>query len=93
MHYQKKPFQETKLVSCIRGSIYDVIIDLRKNSPTYQKWYGDILSRDNRKLFYIPKGFAHGFKTLERDTELYYMMDQVYQKEYAEEIYPTQNIF
>ena len=78
MHYQEEPYGETKVVRSTRGSVYDVIIDLRKNSPTYDKWYGDILSADNGKMLYIPKGFAHGYKTLEDNTELFYMMDQVY---------------
>ncbi len=86
MHYQEDPYAETKIVRCTRGSIYDVMVDLRKGSPTYNKWYGGILSADNGKMFYIPKGFAHGYKTLEDNTELFYMMDQVYVKEAAREI-------
>lgn len=86
MHYQEEPYAETKIVRCTRGSIYDVIIDLRKNSSTHNKWYGDILSSHNGKMFYIPKGFAHGYKTLEDNTEIFYMMDQVYVKEAAREI-------
>lgn len=86
MHYQEEPYAETKIVRCTRGAIYDVIIDLRKNSPTYNKWYGETLSAHNGKMFYIPKGFAHGYKTLEDNTEIFYMMDQVHKKEAAREI-------
>lgn len=86
MHYQEAPWEETKIVRCTRGAIYDVMIDLRKDSPTYQQWHGETLSADNGKMFYIPKGFAHGYKALENDTELFYMMDQIYVKESAREI-------
>ena len=86
MHYQESPYEETKIVRCTRGSIYDVMVDLRENSPTYNQWYGEVLSADNGKMFYIPKGFAHGYKTLEDNTELFYMMDQIYVKEAAREI-------
>lgn len=86
MHYQEAPFEETKIVRCTAGSIYDVMLDLRKDSPTYNQWYGEILSADNGKMFYIPKGLAHGYKTLEDNTELFYMMDQVYIKEAAREV-------
>ena len=86
MHYQESPYEETKIVRCTRGAIYDCMVDLRKNSPTYNQWYGEVLSADNGKMFYIPKGFAHGYKTLEDNTELFYMMDRVYVKEAAREI-------
>ena len=90
MHYQEEPYAETKIVRCTRGSIYDVILDLRKSSPTYNQWHGEELSADNGKMLYIPKGFAHGYKTLEDDAELFYMMDQIYVKEAAREI-PHEN--
>lgn len=86
MHYQEVPYDETKIVRCTAGSVYDVMLDLRRDSPTYNQWYGEILSRENGKIFYIPKGFAHGYKTLEDSTELFYMMDQVYVKEAAREL-------
>ena len=89
MHYQISPFEETKIVRCTRGSIYDVMLDLREGSPTYNQWYGTVLSSENGKMFYIPKGFAHGYKTLEHNTELCYMMDQIYVKEAAREIDAT----
>lgn len=78
MHYQVAPFQEAKLVRCTRGSIYDVIIDLRKDSPTFKKWIAVELTQDNYKIFYIPKDFAHGFITLEDNTEVSYLMTEIY---------------
>ena len=86
MHYQEEPYSETKIVRCTRGAIYDVIIDSRKDSTTYNQWYGIELSANNGTMFYIPKGFAHGYKTLEDNTELFYMMDQVYVQKAAKEI-------
>lgn len=86
MHFQEAPYEETKIVRCTQGAVYDVMLDLRKNSPTYNQWYEDVLSAENGKMFYIPKGFAHGYKTLENNTELFYMMDQIYVKESAREI-------
>ena len=86
MHYQEAPYEETKIVRCTRGSIYDVMVDLRESSPTYNQWHGDVLSEKNGKIFYIPKGFAHGYKTLEDDTELFYMMDEAHHQESAKEI-------
>ena len=68
MHFQKKPFEETKLVRCTRGKIFDVIIDLRPESNTYKKWIGVELKSDDFKMLYIPEGFAHGFQTLEDNT-------------------------
>ena len=94
MHYQEAPFGETKIVRCTRGAAYDVMLDLREDSPTYNQWFGEILSPDNGKMFYIPKGFAHGYKTLEDNTELFYMMDQVYVKKAAREVsYLSYGIF
>jgi len=78
MHYQKAPHQEAKLVRCSRGSIYDVIIDLRKDSPTFMDWIGVELSQDNYKMLYIPEDFAHGFITLEDNTEVSYLMSEFY---------------
>ena len=83
MHYQNKPHEEEKIVSCIKGSIYDVIIDLRKDSPSYCKWFSVELTGENHKMLYIPKGFAHGFHTLEDNTEVYYQMSQFYYPEAA----------
>jgi dTDP-4-dehydrorhamnose 3,5-epimerase len=78
MHYQKAPHQEAKLVRCSRGCIYDVIIDLRNDSPTFMDWIGVELSQDNYKMLYIPQDFAHGFITLEDNTEVSYLMSEFY---------------
>lgn len=78
MHYQVAPFQEAKLVRCTRGSIYDVIIDLRKDSPTYKQWIGVELTQENFKMLYIPEDFAHGFITLEDNCEISYLMSELY---------------
>lgn len=83
MHYQGSPYEETKIVSCCKGSIYDVIIDLRKESDTYCKWESFELSAYNKRYLYIPKGFAHGYKTLEDDTDVFYMMTEFYISEYS----------
>ena len=72
MHYQAKPHTEAKLVRCTAGAIYDVIIDLRPESPTFRQWLSETLSADNHRMFYIPEGFAHGFQTLTDNTELIY---------------------
>ena len=78
MHYQKAPHQEAKLVRCSRGSIYDVIIDLRKDSSTFKQWIGVELSQDNYKMLYVPEDFAHGFITLEDNCEISYLMSEFY---------------
>lgn len=80
MHFQKTPYQEDKYITCTHGSIQDVIIDLRKDSPTYLRWDSFILSRENRQWLLIPKGFAHGYLTLEDDTDVFYMVSQFYTK-------------
>ncbi len=78
MHYQVEPYGEVKLVRCLKGSIYDVVIDLRKESSTYLGWMGVELDDKNRDMLYIPKGFAHGFLTLKDDTEIFYQMSEYY---------------
>ncbi len=78
MHYQAPPHEEVKLVRCIRGSIFDVIIDLRPDSPTYRQWVGVELTATNRQMLYVPRGFAHGFQTLEDDTEVFYHVSEFY---------------
>ena len=78
MHYQAEPFAETKVVQCVRGKIFDVVLDLRKDSKTFGKWIGEELSADNNKAFYIPKGLAHGFQTLEDDSEVLYAISAKY---------------
>jgi len=79
MHYQLPPFAEIKLLRCIAGAIFDVIIDLRKNSATFLQWFGTELSAENKKMIYIPEGFAHGFQTLTDNCELIYHHSQFYE--------------
>jgi dTDP-4-dehydrorhamnose 3,5-epimerase len=89
MHYQVAPYEEAKLVSCIRGTLYDVIIDLRPDSPTYCQWFAVELAAHRSpliapyKMLYVPKGFAHGFQTLEDNTEVFYQMSEFYHPEYG----------
>ena len=83
MHYQTYPYEEVKIVRCTKGKIFDVIIDLRPDSQSYKKWFGIELSYENHKMIYIPKGFAHGFQTLEDNTEIFYHMSDCYMPEYA----------
>jgi dTDP-4-dehydrorhamnose 3,5-epimerase len=78
MHYQVEPFREVKLVRCIRGTIYDVIIDLRPDSPSFRAWAGFELSADNRRTLYVPEGFAHGYVTLADDSEVFYQVSEFY---------------
>ena len=78
MHYQAKPHEETKVVRCTRGAIYDVIVDLRPESPTFRKWIAVELSADNRRMLYVPPGFAHGFQSLVDDTEVFYQISTFY---------------
>jgi dTDP-4-dehydrorhamnose 3,5-epimerase len=78
MHYQIFPYEEAKLIQCTRGALYDVIIDLRKDSPTYKKWFGLELTANNYTMLYVPESFAHGFYTLEDNTEATYMVSQFY---------------
>ena len=78
MHYQIAPYQETKLIRCTLGAIYDVIIDLRLGSPTYKRWTGVELTADNYTMFYVPEDFAHGFQTLTDETEITYQVSQFY---------------
>ena len=83
LHYQVEPFQEAKLVRCAVGSIFDVIVDLRPESPTFHQWFGTELSSNNRRLLYIPENFAHGFQTLQDNTEVAYHMSEYYHPEAA----------
>ncbi|NET24741.1 dTDP-4-dehydrorhamnose 3,5-epimerase [Okeania sp. SIO1I7] len=83
MHYQAKPHEEAKLVRCTMGAIYDVIIDIRPESPTFKEWVAVELTTENRKMLYIPEGFAHGFQTLVDNTEVFYQMSQFYHPESA----------
>jgi dTDP-4-dehydrorhamnose 3,5-epimerase len=81
LHYQNTPHTEMKMVSCIRGVIWDVAVDLRFNSPTFMQWHAQILSEDNGHALLIPEGFAHGFQSLENDCELLYMHTMAYSPE------------
>lgn len=83
MHYSASPFEEAKLVRCTSGAAYDVIIDLRRDSPTYKQHVGEVLNAANHRMLYVPEGFAHGFQTLEDDTEIFYQMSQFYSSEHA----------
>jgi len=83
MHYQTAPYEEAKLVRCMMGAIYDVIIDIRPNSTTYKKWISAELTDENRKMIYVPQGFAHGFMTLMDDTEVFYQMSEFFMPEYV----------
>lgn len=81
MHYQLPPAAEVKIVRCIRGALLDVALDLRPDSPTFGKWFGAELSMENRTMMYIPKGCAHGFFTLQGNTEALYFVDSAYAPE------------
>lgn len=83
MHYQIAPYEEAKLVRCTKGAIYDVIIDLRPESPTFKQWIAVELTAENRRMLYAPEGVAHGFQTLEDNTEVFYMMSEFYHPECA----------
>ena len=83
MHYQVPPFEEEKIVSCTKGSIYDVVVDLRRDSSTYCQWHSEKLSADSYRMLYIPKGCAHGFQTLEDNCIVYYQMGAYYHSECA----------
>ena len=81
MHYQREPHAQAKLVRCTRGSVYDVIVDLRPESPTFARWIGAELTADNRRALYVPAGFAHGYQALEDDSEIFYQMSESYHPE------------
>lgn len=83
MHFQSAPHQEAKLIRCTRGGIYDAIIDLRPESPTFKKYFSAVLSSENGKMLYVPRGFAHGFQTLEDNSEVFYQMSEFYSPEHA----------
>ena len=81
MHYQLPPAAEVKVVRCVRGALFDVIVDLRAGSPTFGKWFGAELTAENRTVMYVPRGFAHGFITLADDTEAFYLVSAFYSPE------------
>jgi dTDP-4-dehydrorhamnose 3,5-epimerase len=78
MHYQVAPYQESKLIRCVKGAIYDVIIDLRPDSDTFEQWFGVELTEENSKMLFVPEGFAHGFVTLKDETQVIYQVSAVY---------------
>lgn len=83
LHFQKKPYEEAKLVRCTLGAIFDVIVDLRSSSETFKQWVSVELTAHNGKMLYVPEGFAHGFQTLEDNTEIFYQMSEFYNPQYA----------
>ena len=87
MHYQEKPYEETKVVSCLNGSICDIVLDIRDYSPTYGKWEAHILSNAALYSLYIPKGCAHGYQTLSDDTVVYYSVSNPYSRAHSKGIF------
>lgn len=83
MHYQVAPRAEAKVVQCATGAVYDVIVDLRPESPTFRRWEAFELTADNRRMLYVPEGFAHGFQTLSDDVSVLYFMTEFYSPEHA----------
>ena len=81
LHYQEEPHAEAKLIRCTKGAIYDVAVDLRRNSRTFRQWVAAELTADNHRMLYVPEGCAHGFLTLEDDCEVFYQMSQFYYPE------------
>ena len=86
LHYQKNPKAQAKLITALRGEIFDIAVDIRKNSPTYGKWIGEILSEQNHNLLYIPEGFAHGFCVLSKDADVLYKVSNEYSPEHEKGI-------
>ena len=83
LHYQAEPYEEAKLVRCARGALYDLIVDLRPGSVSFRKWFAVELTASNLLMLYVPEGFAHGFQTLEDETEVLYQISDSYRPEYA----------
>lgn len=95
LHYQVGPFEQAKLVRVIEGECLDIVVDIRKDSPTYGKWYGIRLSAENKKQLFVPRGFAHGYVVLSETAEFFYKCDNFYSKEHEGAIIfndPTLNI-
>jgi dTDP-4-dehydrorhamnose 3,5-epimerase len=84
LHFQRPPRSEAKVVRCLRGSIWDVIVDLRKGSPSFGNWFGAELNEDNRSMIYVPRGFAHGFISITDGSEILYLTSEYYSPEYEE---------
>lgn len=83
LHFQGHPFEEDKIIRCINGSLFDVIVDIRPNSKTYLEWFGIELSSENKRSMFIPKGFAHGFQTLDDETEVLYQISEFYKPSHS----------
>ena len=83
MHFQQSPHEEVKIVRCTRGRVFDVLLDLRPESPTYLKWFGVELSADNYRMLYIPKRFGHGYQTLEDHSDIFYLVSAFYAPAHA----------
>lgn len=88
LHYQLPPSAETKIVSCIRGAIFDVAVDVRRGSPTFLAWHAETLDEENRQSLYVPEGFAHGFQALADDTEILYFTTSAYSPPLEQGIHP-----
>ena len=86
LHYQLPPFAQAKLIRCLKGKIFDVAVDIRKSSPTFGKWVSAELSEENKKMLYIPEGFAHGFLTLSETAEIHYKITGEYAPDYERAI-------
>lgn len=93
LHYQKKPFEQAKLIQVLKGKVFDVAVDIRPNSKTFGKYVGVELSESDNKLFFIPEGFAHGFLSLSNDTCLMYKVNNQYSKEHEVSIHWHNNSF
>jgi len=78
LHYQEAPYGESKVVQCVRGRVFDVVVDLRRDSPTYRRWHGVELAPQLRRMMFVPEGCAHGFLTLEDSTDLFYLMGNAF---------------
>ena len=78
LHYQEEPYAETKFIRCAKGAVYDVVVDIQPDSPTFMQWFAVELTEDNYKMLYVPKGYAHGFQSLEPDTEVTYLVSEFY---------------
>ena len=89
LHFQLPPYAESKIVNCLHGELFDVAVDLRKNSPTFLKWHGEVLSAQNQRSLLIPEGFAHGFQALTDDCEIIYLHTVAYQQTAEAALNPT----
>lgn len=82
LHFQRKPYHDAKIVTCLKGTIWDVVVDIRKNSPTFLSWHGRVLNSQYLESLFVPEGFAHGFQTLTDDVELLYLHSSEYQPDF-----------